>query len=126
MFRLDGDHAMGNEALLVAESKDNEEVKLESKRDIREDGVMTEAMAVSHPVVEDSGSVRLSGRHDATSGCFHRSEEFRVKSISVLSWDIHQSLVCGYLESNNVSNSLSVRSCQQERASAIWLTSPLM
>ena len=111
---------------MVVESEDNEEVKLEGKRDIREDGVMTEAMAVSHPVVEDSGSVGLSGRHDATSGRFRHSEEFRAKSISVLSWDICQGLVGGYSESNSVSKSLSVRSCQQERVSAIWLTSPLM
>ena len=52
MLRLDRDCAMGNEAPSVSEAKDNEEVKLECKGDIREDGVVTEAMAVSHPVVE--------------------------------------------------------------------------
>ena len=117
---------MGNEASAVSESKDNEEVKLESKGDISENGVVAEAMAVSHPVVEDSGLVRLSGRHDATLGRFHCSEEFRAESIVVLSWDIHQGLVCGYLDSNSVSKSLLVRSCQQDRVSVIWLTLPLM
>ena len=126
MFRSDRDHAKENGASSVLEAKDNEEVELESKADIREDRVVTEAMAVSHPVVEDSGSVGLCSRHDATSGCFCCSEEFRAKSISVLSWDICQGLVCGYSESNSVSNSLPVRSCQRERVSAIWLTLPLM
>ena len=116
----------GNEASSVSEAEDNEEVELESKGDIGEDRVVTKAMAVSHPVVEDSGSVGLCSRHDAMSGHFHCSEEFRAKSISVLSWDIRQGLVCGYSESNSVSNSLLVRSCQHERVSAIWLTSPLM
>ena len=103
---------MGDEASLVVEAKDNEEVKLESKGDIREDRVMTKAMAVSHPVVEYSGSVRLCSRHDAALGCFRCSKEFRAKNILVLSWDICQGLVCGYLESNSVSNSLLVRLCQ--------------
>ena len=117
---------MGNEASSVSESEDTEEVKLESKRDIREDRVMTKAVAVSHPVVEDSGSVGLSGRHDIALGRFHHSEEFRAKSILVLSWDICQCLVCGYSESNSVSNLLSLRSCWQEKVSTIWLTLPLM
>ena len=103
---------MGDEASVISESEDNEEVELENKGDISENGVVAEAVAVSHPVVEDSGSVGLSGRHDATSGRFRCSEEFRAESITVLSWDIRQGLVCGYSESNSVSKSLSVRSCQ--------------
>ena len=103
---------MGNEAPSVLEAKDNEEVKLECKGDIREDRVMTEAMAISHSVVEYSGLVGLCSKHNATSGCFCCSEEFRAKSISLLSWDICQGLVCRYSESKSVSNSLSVRSCQ--------------
>ena len=87
---------------------------------------MTETMAVSHPVVEYSGSVRLCGRHNATLGHYCHSEEFRAKSVSVLSWDICQGLVCGYSELKSVSNSLSVRLCQCESMSAIWLTLPLM
>ena len=126
MLRSDGDHATGNEAPSVSEAKDNEEVKLECEGDIREDGVMTEAMAVSHPVVEYSGSVGLCGRHDATLGCFCCSKEFRAKSVTLLSWDICQGLVCRNSESKSVSNSLLVRSCQCERVSTIWLTLPLM
>ena len=62
MLRLDGDHAMGNEAPSVLEAKDNEEVKLEGEGDVREDGVMTKAVAVSHPVVE------YSARSDCVAG----------------------------------------------------------
>ena len=50
----------------VSATKDNEEIELEGKGDIRQDRVMTKAVAVSHPMVEYSGSVRLSGRHNAT------------------------------------------------------------
>ena len=126
MLRSDGEHATGNEALSVSEAKDNEEVKLEWEGDVGEDGVMAKAVAVSHPVVEYSGSVGLCGRHDATSGCFHCSKEFRAESVMLLSWNIRQGLACRNWELKSVSSSLLVRSCQWERVSAIWLTSPLM
>ena len=70
MLRSDRDHAMGYETLSVSATEDNEEIKLEGRGYIGQDGVMTEAVAVSHPVVEYSGLVRLCGRHNATSGCF--------------------------------------------------------
>ena len=117
---------MGNEAPSVLEAKDNEEVKLECEGDVGVDGVVTEAVAVSHPVVEYSGSVGLCGRHDATLGRFCCSEEFRAKSVTLLSWDICQGSVCRNSESKSVSNLLLVRSCWRERVSAIWLTLPLM
>ena len=81
MLRSDGDHTTGYETPSVSATEDNEEIKLEGREYIRQNGVMTEAMAVSHPVVEYSGSVGLCGRHDATSGCFQCSEAFRAKSI---------------------------------------------
>ena len=43
---------MGYETLSVSVTKDNEKVQLEGRGYIGQDGVMTEAMAVSHPVVE--------------------------------------------------------------------------
>ena len=70
MLRSNGDYAMGYETMSVSATKDNEEVKLEGKGDFGQDGVMTESMAESHPVVGDSGSVGLSSRHDTTLGCF--------------------------------------------------------
>ena len=57
MLRSDGDHATGYETPLVSATKDNEEIELEGKGDFRQDRVMTKAMAISHPVVEYSGSV---------------------------------------------------------------------
>ena len=126
MLRLDRDYATGNDAPPVSEAKDNEEVKLEGEGDVGEDGVMAKAMAVSHPVVEYSGLVRLCCRYDAMLGRFHHSEEFRDRSGTLLRWDICQGLVCRNLESKSVSNSLLVRSCQCERVSAIWLTLPLL
>ena len=71
MLRLDGDRATGYETPSVSATKDNEKVELEGRGHIRQDGVMTEAVApVSHPVVAYSGLVGLCGRHDALSGHF--------------------------------------------------------
>ena len=70
MLRSDRDCTTGNKTLSVPATKDNEEIKLEGNGDFGQDRVMTKAIAESHPVVEYSGSVRLSSRHDTTLGCF--------------------------------------------------------
>ena len=72
---------MVNESPAVAASKGNEEVKVEAWGHLIEERSVAMGGAESHPIHKQLSSVRLCCRHDAMSGCFHCSKQFRAESI---------------------------------------------
>ena len=81
---------MIGESPVVAASEDNKEVKAEAWGHIIKERSMTMGGTESHPIREQIGLVGLCCRHDATSGRFHCSEQFRAKNISGVRWHMHQ------------------------------------
>ena len=78
---------------MVAASKDSEEIEVEAWEYIVKERSMTMVGAESHPISKEIGLVRLRCRnHNATSGCFHCSEQFRAKSIMGVRWHMDQGL----------------------------------
>ena len=77
---------------MVVASEDNEEVEVEAWGHIIEERYMAMGGTESHPISEQIGSVELCCRHNATSGCFHCSEQFRAKSILGVRWHMCQGL----------------------------------
>ena len=91
-FRSDGLHAAVDESLVVAASKDNEEVKAEAWGHIIKERSMAMGGTESHPIHKQIGLVGLCCRHDATSGHFHCSKQVRGKGILGVRWHMHQGL----------------------------------
>ena len=96
--------------------------------DVGEEGIVVEVGAESHPSREETGSVGLSGRHDAASGRFRRRrhEELRAECIAVGSGHMRQGLSCGKVVSNNISRATLDICILREMVSAMVLASPLM
>ena len=94
MFRSDGLCTVVDESLVVEASKDDEEVKVEAWGHIIKEKSMAEGLAAeSHPIRKQIGFlVRLCCRHNATSGCFCCSKQFRAKSIMGGRWHMCQGL----------------------------------
>ena len=93
MFRSDGLCTVVDESLVVEASKDDEEVKVEAWGHIIKERSMAKGSAESHPICKQMiGLVGLCCRHNAMSGHFHCSEQFRAKSIMGARWHMHQGL----------------------------------
>ena len=83
---------------------DNEEIKMEFSGDVIKERSMSQGVTESQPSCEETGSVGLCSRHDATSGRFHCRHEFRAECMAVGNWHMRQGFACGYFVLNSVSN----------------------
>jgi hypothetical protein len=112
--------------LAVSAGIDDEEIEMEFGGDVVEEGSVSQVGAESHPSREESGSVGLCCRHDATLGRFRRRHEFRAECMAVGSWHMRQGLSCGNLVLNRVSNWSSDMCMLLDTVSDIVLASPLL
>ena len=77
MWSANGVRALGEQAMAVAASKDDEELKVGVKRDITKVGILLEGGGESHPGVKQMILVSVGRSHDAVVGCLPCSEEIR-------------------------------------------------
>ena len=111
---------------MVVASEDDEKVEVEVWGHIIKERSGAECGTESHPIREEIGMIRLSGRNDTALGRFHSSDQFRAKSISGARWHMRQGLSCGKWELNSVRSWSSVSLNHSESVSAISFTSPLL